>query len=155
MNEPIVTITGHFTYKNKIIVILSNGNLGVSKCHPIDDYDMDFGTQLAVARAYKNKELEEYLINNKYHKPTNVNISLNDIYNNEIPTYTNSTKNINFSFVPDTNASNTLKDQLNIKQNKFETHIIPQEKYEAGDLVKIKNEKEIIDLCKKENINSI
>jgi len=83
MNKPVTTIVEHFTYKNKIIIILSNGNWGMAKCHPKDknegNFDIDFGTQLATARAYKNKEMELALINYKY--PSNLyNIIKQDKY---------------------------------------------------------------------------
>ena len=62
------TVVAHHIYKNKVIVILSNGKWGISKCNIKrgDIFDLSFGTQLATARAYKDTKMEKILIGSKY-----------------------------------------------------------------------------------------
>ena len=52
----------HIVNKNTVIVILGNGKRGVAKCNPADKFDLAFGTALAVARAYGDKETEAKLL---------------------------------------------------------------------------------------------
>ena len=48
--------------ENSIIVKLSDGRKGVVKCNPSDKFNIAFGTALAVARAYGDKETEAKLL---------------------------------------------------------------------------------------------
>lgn len=48
--------------KNAVIVILQDGRKGVAKCNPADKFSPAFGTALAVARAYGDKETEAKLL---------------------------------------------------------------------------------------------
>ena len=55
-------IDGHRIEGNVITVILDDGRKGVSKCSPSDKFNLAFGTALAVARAYGDKETEAKLL---------------------------------------------------------------------------------------------
>ena len=55
-------IKKHIVNKNTVIVILDDGKRGVAKCNPADKFDLAFGTALAVARAYGDKETEAKLL---------------------------------------------------------------------------------------------
>lgn len=55
-------IKKHIVNKNTVIVILGNGERGVAKCNPADKFNLAFGTALAVARAYGDKETEAKLL---------------------------------------------------------------------------------------------
>ena len=48
--------------KNAVIVKLRDGRKGVAKCNPDDKFNLAFGTALAVARAYGDKETEAKLL---------------------------------------------------------------------------------------------
>lgn len=48
--------------KNAVIVKLGDGRKGVAKCSPDDKFNLAFGTSLAVARAYDDKETEAKLL---------------------------------------------------------------------------------------------
>lgn len=48
--------------KNAVIVKLVGGRKGVAKCSPADKFNLAFGTALAVARAYGDKETEAKLL---------------------------------------------------------------------------------------------
>ena len=48
--------------KNAVIVKLGDGRKGVAKCSPDDKFNIAFGTALAVARAYGDKETEAKLL---------------------------------------------------------------------------------------------
>lgn len=48
--------------KNTVIVKLVDGKKGVAKCSPDDEFNLAFGTALAVARAYGDKETEAKLL---------------------------------------------------------------------------------------------
>ena len=52
----------HIVNKNAVIVKLDNGRKGVAKCSPDDKFNIAFGTALAVARAYGDKETEAKLL---------------------------------------------------------------------------------------------
>ena len=52
----------HIVNKNTVIVILNDGRKGVAKCSPDDKFSPAFGTALAVARAYGDKETEAKLL---------------------------------------------------------------------------------------------
>lgn len=52
----------HIVNKNAVIVKLSDGRTGVAKCSPNDKFNLAFGTALAVARAYGDKETEAKLL---------------------------------------------------------------------------------------------
>ena len=52
----------HIVNKNAVIVKLGDGRKGVSKCSPDDKFNLAFGTALAVARAYGDKETEAKLL---------------------------------------------------------------------------------------------
>lgn len=52
----------HIVNKNNVIVILRDGRKGVAKCSPDDKFNLAFGTALAVARAYGDKETEAKLL---------------------------------------------------------------------------------------------
>ena len=58
-NRPNIT---HIVKKNTVIVILGDGRKGVAKCSPDDKFNLAFGTALAVARAYGDKETEAKLL---------------------------------------------------------------------------------------------
>lgn len=55
-------IKKHIMNKNTVIVILRDGRKGVAKCSPADKFNLAFGTALAVARAYGDKETEAKLL---------------------------------------------------------------------------------------------
>ena len=55
-------IQRHIVNKNTVIVILDDGRKGVAKCSPDDKFNLAFGTALAVARAYGDKETEAKLL---------------------------------------------------------------------------------------------
>ena len=52
----------HIVNKNAVIVKLDDGRKGVAKCSPDDKFNLAFGTALAVARAYGDKETEAKLL---------------------------------------------------------------------------------------------
>lgn len=52
----------HIVNKNTVIVKLRDGRKGVAKCSPSDKFNLAFGTALAVARAYGDKETEAKLL---------------------------------------------------------------------------------------------
>ena len=52
----------HIINKNAVIIILNDGRKGVAKCSPDDKFNLAFGTALAVARAYGDKETEAKLL---------------------------------------------------------------------------------------------
>ena len=56
-NEP-PTIVEHLIRGNKTIVKLSNGKVGVARCHPDDEFDIYEGLRVATTRAY-GKPVEE------------------------------------------------------------------------------------------------
>ena len=58
-NRPNIT---HIVNKNAVIVKLDGGRKGVAKCSPDDKFNLAFGTALAVARAYGDKETEAKLL---------------------------------------------------------------------------------------------
>ena len=58
-NRPNIT---HIVNKNAVIVKLGDGRKGVAKCSPDDKFNLAFGTALAVARAYGDKETEAKLL---------------------------------------------------------------------------------------------
>lgn len=47
---------------NIVVVILVDGRKGIAKCNPTDKFNLAFGTALAVARAYGDKETEAKLL---------------------------------------------------------------------------------------------
>lgn len=55
-------IDDHRIEGNVITVILDGGRKGVAKCSPDDKFNLAFGTALAVARAYGDKETEAKLL---------------------------------------------------------------------------------------------
>ena len=55
-------IQKHIVNKNTAVVILQDGRKGVAKCNPADKFSPAFGTALAVARAYGDKETEAKLL---------------------------------------------------------------------------------------------
>lgn len=55
-------IKKHIMDKNTVIVILGDGRKGIAKCNPADKFNLAFGTALAVARAYGDKETEVKLL---------------------------------------------------------------------------------------------
>ena len=55
-------IDDHRIEGNVITVILDGGRKGVAKCSPDDKFNIAFGTALAVARAYGDKETEAKLL---------------------------------------------------------------------------------------------
>ena len=55
-------IKNHIVNKNTVIVILDDNRKGIAKCSPADKFNLAFGTALAVARAYGDKETEAKLI---------------------------------------------------------------------------------------------
>ena len=52
----------HIVNKNTVIVKLRDGRKGIAKCNPTDKFNLAFGTALAVARAYGDKETEAKLL---------------------------------------------------------------------------------------------
>ena len=58
-NRPNIT---HIVKKNTVIIKLADGRKGVAKCSPDDKFNLAFGTALAVARAYGDKETEAKLL---------------------------------------------------------------------------------------------
>ena len=58
-NNPIQR---HIVNKNAVIVKLDDGRKGIAKCSPSDKFNLAFGTALAVARAYGDKETEAKLL---------------------------------------------------------------------------------------------
>ena len=55
-------IINHIVNKNIVVVTLDDGRKGVAKCSPDDKFNLAFGTALAVARAYGDKETEAKLL---------------------------------------------------------------------------------------------
>ena len=55
-------IQKHIVNKNAVIVKLVDGRKGVAKCSPDDKFNLAFGTALAMARAYGDKETEAKLL---------------------------------------------------------------------------------------------
>nr|DAG27610.1 MAG TPA: Mind bomb SH3 repeat domain [Caudoviricetes sp.] len=55
-------IQRHIVNKNAVVIILNDGRKGVAKCSPDDKFNIAFGTALAVARAYGDKETEVKLL---------------------------------------------------------------------------------------------
>ena len=55
-------IKKHIVNKNTVIVILDDNRKGIAKCSPADKFNLAFGTALAVARAYGDKETEAKLL---------------------------------------------------------------------------------------------
>lgn len=55
-------IITHIVNKNTVIIKLGDGRKGVAKCSPDDKFNIAFGTALAVARAYSDKETEAKLL---------------------------------------------------------------------------------------------
>lgn len=55
-------IQRHIINKNAVVIILNDGRKGVAKCSPDDKFNLAFGTALAVARAYGDKETEAKLL---------------------------------------------------------------------------------------------
>lgn len=55
-------IITHIVNKNAVIVKLGDGRKGVAKCNTADKFNLAFGTALAVARAYGDKETEAKLL---------------------------------------------------------------------------------------------
>ena len=55
-------IQKHIVNKNTAVVILQDGRKGIAKCGPDDKFNLAFGTALAVARAYGDKETEAKLL---------------------------------------------------------------------------------------------
>lgn len=55
-------IATHIVNKNTVIIKLGNGRKGVAKCSQDDKFNLAFGTALAVARAYGDKETEAKLL---------------------------------------------------------------------------------------------
>ena len=55
-------IKKHIVNKNTVIVILDDNRKGMAKCSPDDKFNLAFGTALAVARAYGDKETEAKLL---------------------------------------------------------------------------------------------
>ena len=62
MHDSEYNIDDHRIEGNVITVILDDGRKGVSKCSPYDKSNLAFGTALAVARAYGDKETEAKLL---------------------------------------------------------------------------------------------
>ena len=62
MHDSGNTIDDHRIEENVITVILDDGRKGVAKCSPDDKFNLAFGTALAVARAYGDKETEAKLL---------------------------------------------------------------------------------------------
>ena len=52
----------HIVNKNTVIVKLGDRRKGIAKCSPDDKFNLAFGTALAVARAYGDKETEAKLL---------------------------------------------------------------------------------------------
>lgn len=48
--------------KNTVVIILEDGRKGIAKCNSTDKFNLAFGTALAVARAYGDKETEAKLL---------------------------------------------------------------------------------------------
>ena len=55
-------IKNHIINKNAVVIILNDGRKAVAKCSPDDKFNLAFGTALAVARAYGDKETEAKLL---------------------------------------------------------------------------------------------
>lgn len=55
-------IQKHIVNKNVVVIKLGDGRKGVAKCNPSDKFNLAFGTALAVARAYGDKETEAKLL---------------------------------------------------------------------------------------------
>ena len=55
-------IQRHIVNKNTVIVKLGDGRKGIAKCSPDDKFNLAFGTALAVARSYGDKETEAKLL---------------------------------------------------------------------------------------------
>ena len=58
-NRQIIT---HIVKKNIVKIKLDDGKTGIAKCSPDDKFNIAFGTALAVARAYGDKETEAKLL---------------------------------------------------------------------------------------------
>ena len=58
-NRPNIT---HIVNKSMVIVKFGDGRKGIAKCSPDDKFNLAFGTALAVARAYGDKETEAKLL---------------------------------------------------------------------------------------------
>ena len=56
------TIDDNIIEENVITVVLDDGRKGIAKCSPYDKFNLAFGTALAVARAYGDKETEAKLL---------------------------------------------------------------------------------------------
>lgn len=52
----------HIVNKNAVVIILNDGRKGIAKCNTSDKFNLAFGTALAVARAYDDKETEAKLL---------------------------------------------------------------------------------------------
>lgn len=48
--------------EDAVVIILEDGRKGIAKCNPTDKFNLAFGTALAVARAYGDKETEAKLL---------------------------------------------------------------------------------------------
>ncbi len=55
-------IKRHIVNENAVTINLYNGRTGIAKCNPTDKFNLAFGTALAVARAYGDKETEAKLL---------------------------------------------------------------------------------------------
>ena len=62
MHDSGNTIDDNIIEENVITVVLDDGRKGVAKCSPDDKFSPAFGTALAVARAYGDKETEAKLL---------------------------------------------------------------------------------------------
>lgn len=60
LNE--VAIAEHIITPEAVIIKLDDGRKGIAKCNPTDKFNLAFGTALAVARAYGDKETEAKLL---------------------------------------------------------------------------------------------
>ena len=62
MHDSGNTIDDNIIEENVITVVLDDGRKGIAKCNPSDKFNLAFGTALAVARAYGDKETEAKLL---------------------------------------------------------------------------------------------
>ncbi len=62
MHDSGNTIDDNIIEENVITVVLDDGRKGIAKCSPDDKFNLAFGTALAVARAYGDKETEAKLL---------------------------------------------------------------------------------------------
>ena len=62
MHDSGNTIDDNIIEENVITVVLNDGRKGIAKCSPDDKFNLAFGTALAVARAYGDKETEAKLL---------------------------------------------------------------------------------------------